>query len=109
MDGGDLVCPVARVCGEADVRAYCCPVMGEAVTHHAERQYDSRVSLPGLSVAHLFNTQTFKPSRSPIVYVMPGKGRGKARTETKNIILPFCPFCGAKLDPDFKDEPEATE
>lgn len=78
--------------------SYCCDVMKLVLEHHEGYRDDH----PGLQQAFLFDRRDGKHTRSPIVYCLPGRGRGKARVQSRNLILVYCPFCGQKQDPNAK-------
>lgn len=77
---------------------YCCDVIKIVLEHH-EHYRDGH---PGLQQAFLFDRRDGKHTRSPLVYALPGRGRGTARVPSRNLILVYCPFCGTKQDPEAK-------
>lgn len=78
--------------------AYCCRWLDLAITEGKQLQEKSRATLPGLAQAFIFRRETGKHTGTPVVYCLPGSGRGKARVSTRNIIVNFCPFCGKEQE-----------
>lgn len=82
----------------ADVpRDWCCKALTELV-RLAETSVAKNRRVAGLQVAHVFSESTGQYKFSPLVYVVPGRGQGKARERPKHILIQYCPFCGRRLD-----------
>lgn len=68
----------------------CCHILASAVAF-------SRASprpVPGLQQGHvLSNMRTWW---SPIVYVVPNRGRGASKVHGLTAVMAYCPFCGKK-------------
>lgn len=78
-------------------RDWCCPLMRQCLNYANTHNTASNKRLAGLQVGHVFSpTGGYK--YSPIVYVMPARGRGKAQTPTVNALVDYCPFCGHRYE-----------
>lgn len=90
---------LGKVPPEADaVRDWCCKALTELVRCADAENTKVRPRAAGLQVAHVFDASTAKYKFSPLVYVVPGRGQGKARQKAQHILINYCPFCGRKLD-----------
>lgn len=90
---------LGKVPPEADVaRDWCCKALTELVRLADVAAAHPHRRIAGLQVAHVFDSNTGRYKFSPLVYFIPGRGQGKAREKSKNILINYCPFCGRKLD-----------
>jgi hypothetical protein len=69
----------------------CCSILSSILAYAAA----SKRTVPGLQVGHLFDTAGAH-SESPIVYVLPARGRGVSKVAGLVAIMTACPFCGKK-------------
>lgn len=78
----------------------CCNVMTLALDYTRQLNERRRRSgeSAGLAQAFLFDRDTGAHTSSPVVYCIPGTGRGAQRVPTKNVLIAFCPFCGKQRD-----------
>lgn len=71
-------------------REDCCHILGSVLDHAKE----SVRTVAGLQQGHVLIEM--KRWWSPIVYVLPNRGRGKAQIKGFTAIMAYCPFCGKK-------------
>lgn len=76
--------------------AECCVLMERALAYSHEQGMKLRPRpTAGLVQGYLFSRTGATPT-SPVVYFVPGTGRGKERVQPMNVLINFCPFCGKK-------------
>jgi hypothetical protein len=79
---------------------YCCDTLALVIEHDHQRSPGANPA--GISQAFVFDIRNGVHTRSPVIYVLPGRGRGRAHVKRRNLFIVYCPFCGQKQDPHAK-------
>jgi hypothetical protein len=90
--------PSTEVVEVERVRPDCCPSMKLALDYANRHNPDSKRVAAGLQVAHVYNAAKGGYQWSPVVHVLPARGRGKAKTRTEYLMVLYCPFCGKRQE-----------